>query len=210
MQVVLNLKVEAAKVSVDGTLKGLPVAAKLLLNHLSKRKKSHGDLEAGDASLEADLLLLRLHYHVLSFVLLVSMIKFWDLENNPESLTIELLFKVGLKEVHQVELIADYAHREDVTKGRGEILHTLVCLFLEDANLLVDDRHDTRNKLDTEAEQTDEVDKTSDGENGNVLVLIGQFNNVRDDELWHDLHHHLSSHFLVSIAFREEADRVLE
>ena len=28
MQVVLNLKVEAAKVSVDGTLKGLPVAAK--------------------------------------------------------------------------------------------------------------------------------------------------------------------------------------
>ena len=55
-----------------------------------------------------------LHDNLLAFVFLVSMVELEDLADNPECLSIELLFQVRLKEVHESILVAQGAVGQDI------------------------------------------------------------------------------------------------
>ena len=138
------------------------------------------------------------------------MVQFWNHADDPESLAIELLLKVGIEEVVQSELVTHNGHSENITKRWSVILNPLTLLVFELSDLVVDGGHDTWDKLDAKAEETDDVDQTSKGQDRNVLALICHLDHVGDDQFGQDLEDHVTCQLLGCAALRDEAQRVLE
>ena len=166
-------------------------------------------MEASNSSLEADLLTSFLHRHLLVLVLVISVVKLWDDPQDPKGLPIELLFKVPFQDIHHAKLVAHHRDGKDVSERRRKILDSLRLILFEYSQLVVDSGLDTWDEFDTHAEQPDEVDQSTNGQDRNVLALICHVDHVSDDQLGHDLKNHLTGQLLGRAAFGDEAQGVL-
>lgn len=121
-------------------------------------------MEAGQASLEADLAAVLFHDDLLAFVGLIGVVEFWNLPDDPEGLSVKLLFEVGIQQVGHLVLVADDNERQQVTQGWGEVLDSLAGLANELFKLLVDLVPDGRAHLDEHREEAIKVDQASDSD----------------------------------------------
>ena len=116
-----------------------------------------------------------------------------------------MLFQVTFQNVHHAVLIADHGNGKDITERWREILDSLALLFLKNAQLLIDRSLDTGHNLNAQAEESDEVDESTESQDGNVLALVCHLNHVRDDQLGHDLEDNVACELLCRAALRNEA-----
>ena len=63
-------------------------------------------------------------------------------------------------------------------------------------------------ELHGETEETNEVDKTTDSQDGNVLALISHLDHVSDNQLGQDLKDHVCSQLFSCASLRNEGKRV--
>lgn len=105
---IFNSKIKTTPVAIDARLKRAKVTTISLLEHLSEREEEHRDLETCDSCLEADFLTGILKCHILVLVLVISVVKFGNDSEDPEGLSVKLLFKISLENVHHAEITADH------------------------------------------------------------------------------------------------------
>lgn len=76
--------------------------------------EDHCDVEPSKPRFEANFISGFFQDDFFAFVLVVGMVKLWDLSNDPERLSVELLFQVSVKHILQLELVVDRGERQNV------------------------------------------------------------------------------------------------
>lgn len=99
LEVIFEVHRQAAIIVVKLVLELFPVLVERALKKRTERVEKHGDLEASNARFEANLCTTVLQNDLLVLELLVSVVKLGNLANNPESLPVQLLFKVPIEEI---------------------------------------------------------------------------------------------------------------
>lgn len=206
MEGILDFHREASEVLVNFSIKLAELFVESGLKEFSQLVEDHSHMEAGQASLEADLAAVLFHDDLLAFVGLIGVVEFWNLPDDPEGLSVKLLFEVGIQQVGHLVLVADDNERQQVTQGWGEVLDSLAGLADELFKLLVDLVPDGRAHLDEHREEAIEVDKASDSYDRAVLGFVHDLNHVCDDQLGHDLKDHAWLEVLAGAALGHEAD----
>jgi len=74
----------------------------------------HSNTEPNQPSLKTDLITCFLKHNLLALELFISVIKFRNLLNDPEGLTVKLLFEVSVQQVLHVELITHNREGKDI------------------------------------------------------------------------------------------------
>jgi hypothetical protein len=120
-------------------------------------------VESNKSCLEADLVAGLLDNHLFSLILLISVIKFWDLFDDPEGLSIKLLLQIWFKEISKAEFITDSAISKKITKSGSVVFDTHLGLFDEVLELSIDFFADFGILLHEKTEQSQEVNKSSNG-----------------------------------------------
>jgi hypothetical protein len=76
--------------------------------------EDHCDVEPSKPRFEANFIPGFFKDDFFAFVLVVSVVELWDLSNDPERLSVQLLFQVGVKHILQLELVVDRGERQYV------------------------------------------------------------------------------------------------
>lgn len=158
LEIILGLHVKAAVIRVKGSTNVFELATEGTLNQLVDGVENHGDVEANETGLEADLITSFLQNDLLSLVFLISVIEFRHLSQDPEDLAIELLLQVCVEHIINIVLVGNQSERKNIAKGAAVILNSLIRLFNEGLYLLIDDLFSLRLQSEQQTEKSDEVE----------------------------------------------------
>jgi hypothetical protein len=127
--------------------------------------ESQGHVETYLTCLEANLITGLLNDHFLAFVILISVVKLWDLFDDPESLSVELLLQIGFEELSKFELVADCAVSQKISKSCSVIFDTHLWFLDEILKLSVDLRSNFGVQFNKQTEKSQEINHSSNSQN---------------------------------------------
>jgi hypothetical protein len=127
--------------------------------------ESQGHVETYLTCLEANLITGLLNDHFLAFVLLISVVKLWDLFDDPESLSVELLLQIGFEELSKFELVADCAVSQKISQCCSVIFDTHLRFLDEIFKLSVDLLSNFGVQFNKQTEKSQEINHSSNSQN---------------------------------------------